>query len=158
MKGDKIQFYKDGNGYDYQLLGSLTPDGHYNDGYSLQLDIRVISPIIEPARSKLITLSPDGLLTIKPFYCWDGPSGPTIDTDNSIRASLIHDVLYQLIRSGKLPRVHKDYADRMLRDIAREDGMSDFRSWYWYKGVNMFAGSSCKPGSEKKERKIYTAP
>ena len=35
-------------------------------------------------------------------YAWDGASGPTIDTKDSMKATLIHDVLYQVMREGGL--------------------------------------------------------
>ena len=51
-----------------------------------------------------IELTTDGVLTIKKGYAWDGPSGPTLDTKNSMRASLFHDALYQLMRENHIPR------------------------------------------------------
>ncbi|MBI5043601.1 MAG: hypothetical protein HZC10_07200 [Nitrospirae bacterium] len=70
-----------------------------------------------------LKLGNDGILEIKKGYAWDGPSGPTIDTLNFMRGALVHDVLYQLIRMEKIPYSYKDYADRVLQKICREDGM-----------------------------------
>ena len=41
-------------------------------------------------------------MIVEKDYAWDGPSGPTIDTSNSMRASLVHDVLYQAMREEGL--------------------------------------------------------
>ena len=49
-----------------------------------------------------VSIQPDGRLVIQKGYAWDGPSGPTIDTENFMRGSLVHDALYQLFREGKL--------------------------------------------------------
>ncbi len=89
-----------------------------------------------------IRLSTDGTLLIKEGYAWDGPSGPTRDTLNFMRGSLVHDALYQLIRCEGLPASHKEDADRLLRDICREDGMSRFRSWYVHLAVKLFGRPS----------------
>jgi len=97
----------------------------------------------------------DGVLSFRKSYAWDGPSGPTIDTKNSLRGSLIHDGLYQLIRLGLLPESFRPIADGLLRDICREDGMSWFRSEYWYLGVRGFAGFASEPEDEPK---ALTAP
>lgn len=80
----------------------------------------------------------DCLLAIKKGYAWDGPSGPTIDTKNFMRGSLVHDVLYQMIREGLLSKELKDDADRLLQTICIEDGMSKFRAWYVYQAVKRF--------------------
>lgn len=83
-----------------------------------------------------LRLSPDGLLTIKAGYGWDGPSGPTFDTEDFMRGSLVHDALYELMRGGVLDRYqHRDMADRLLRDICIEDGMAPGRAAYVYCGV-----------------------
>ena len=37
-------------------------------------------------------------ICVKPGYAWDGASGPTIDTKNTVAASMIHDILYQFMR------------------------------------------------------------
>jgi len=77
-------------------------------------------------------------------YAWDGPSGPTIDTENFMRGSLVHDALYQLIKEGYLDKkVWRLYADKILRKICLEDGMSKFRAWYVYHSVRWFGGSHC---------------
>lgn len=96
--------------------------------------------------TKFICLDPSGILTIKEYYAWDGPSGPTIDTHNFMRGSLVHDALYQLIRMKELPHNLRKQADILLRTICKEDGMSSIRSRYVYWAVRMFGGKSAKPG------------
>ena len=70
-----------------------------------------------------LTLSGDGVLTIKKGYAWDGPSGPTMDTLNFMRGSLVHDALYQLIRMEVIPYSQRDLTDRLLQKICRADGL-----------------------------------
>ncbi len=78
-------------------------------------------------------------LQIKKGYCWDGPSGPTIDTDNFMRGSLFHDGWYQLMREyGSFYFQWRDDADRLLQRICREDGMSRLRAQWVYWGVKTF--------------------
>jgi hypothetical protein len=105
--------------------------------------------------TQFIKLSPDGTLTVKSGYAWDGASGPTIDTHDTIRGSLFHDSLYQLMRRKLLPGKYRNIADILLKDICIEDGMHEFRAEYWYIGVSRFAHSQADP---KKARQIYTAP
>ena len=95
-------------------------------------------------KTKFIDLDLDGLLTIRGGYCWDGPSGPTIDTDNFMLGSLIHDALYQLIRRGHLPSTYRLRCDDILQEICLDEGMCKFRAWYVYKGVRYFGGSAIK--------------
>ena len=45
----------------------------------------------------------DGTLVVPRGYCWDGASGPTLDTKATMVASLVHDVFYQMMREGLLP-------------------------------------------------------
>lgn len=93
--------------------------------------------------TEYVTLQKDGLLLFKQGYRWDGASGPTWDTLSCRRAALVHDGLYQLLRTGNLPQSYKNAADRILYELCIEDGMSRFRAWYWWKGVQMFGGNSC---------------
>lgn len=79
-----------------------------------------------------------GRVEAKQDYAWDGPSGPTIDTSNTLRASLIHDVLYQSIRDRRLPLKDRKLADRVFRHILKEDGVSLIRRYVWYWVVRLF--------------------
>ena len=101
--------------YKYQLTAD----------YIIQIDIK-------PAQNKefeFLSLSSEGVLTIRKYYAWDGPSGPTRDTRNFMRGSLVHDALYQLMRLSALDyKVHRKRADEILKEICREDGMSSFRA------------------------------
>jgi hypothetical protein len=101
-----------------------------------------------------VKLYVDGRLEIPKGYAWDGPSGPTIDTPDFMRGSLVHDVLYQLIRIEKIPLQYKAYADLLLKKICLEDGMSSFRANYVYLSVKFFGGANAKPGSEKPDEII----
>ena len=99
-------------------------------------------------------LNINGVLVVKRNYCFDGASGPTIDTKNSMRASLLHDVLYQMMRERLLPQSYRAYADKMLTKICIEDGMNKLRATTWGFAVKTFAASCAKP----KTIEIFTAP
>jgi len=83
-------------------------------------------------------------LDILEGYCWDGPSGPAIDTQNFMRGSLLHDCLYQLIRDGYIIPSYRKTADIFLFKICREDGMSWIRGVWVYLGVRMFGWRAIK--------------
>ena len=79
-------------------------------------------------------------VAFNPGFGWDGASGPTIDTENSMRAALVHDVLCRAIAEGKLPwRPFRRRADREFRRILRQDGMSWLRRWIWWAAVRGYA-------------------
>lgn len=96
-----------------------------------------------------------GRLTIKAGYAWDGPSGPTIDTPNFMRGSLIHDLGYQMLREGKLSRFARKTVDQELRRVCKEDGMSSIRAWWVYEGVRFGGVAAADPASKKP---VITAP
>jgi hypothetical protein len=129
------------SGYKYQLV----------EAYSVETEIRP-DRLID---TDFIRLTPDGLLTVKFGYAWDGPSGPALDTRNFMRGSLVHDALYQLLREELLPGSFREKADLELHRICREDGMSKFRAWYVLLGVRKGTGFAASPESRKPVR---TAP
>jgi len=117
-------------GYKYQLAETYLhklPDAIAKDAYN--------------SRGEFLSLE-DGYLVISSGYAWDGPSGPTIDTKNFMRGSLVHDAFYQLMRQGIIPRKHKDAADLELQRMCLEDGMSSIRAWWVYRGVKRFGMQS----------------
>ena len=119
-------------GYKYQL----------QEGYSLEISIRPTAAV----GNDYITLDPQGALRIAKGYAWDGPSGPTLDTANFMRGSLVHDALYQLMREGLLDyNLHREAADRILQSLCREDGMSALRAWWVYQGVRLFGNPASDP-------------
>lgn len=96
-----------------------------------------------------IRLERNGLLSIEKGYCWDGPSGPTLDTKSSIRGSLAHDALYQLIRMGLLPFSERPATDKELYRLCLEDSMWKWRAWLWYRTVGKAAASAAEPGTQR---------
>ena len=142
------------------ILGAivLMPLISYRDGYKYQLVASYtcsISIIGQQAESEFIALASDGTLIVRRGYAWDGPSGPTVDTPNFMRGSLVHDALYQLMREGLLSTEFRSAADLILRDICREDGMSAARAWWVYHGVRLGGGPAAALGSS---RPVKTAP
>jgi len=108
-----------------------------------------------------ITLDTTGTITIKRGYGWDGPSGPTYDTPDFMRAALVHDALYQLLRMKKLGNndleraSFRNAADLEMRRISKEDGMNPIRRWATYMGVSVFAGYAADPANR---RTVYQSP
>ena len=122
-------------GYKYQL----------EEFYSVKMDLgRVHS-------SKYISISPKRL-QIHAGYAWDGPSGPVRDTKKTMRASLIHDALYQLLREVILMPSFKDQADQIFKQICIEDGVPRWRAHLYCLALKKFG----KPAADPKNRKeIY---
>lgn len=125
-------FYKKRRVYKYTLFAE----------YQHQTELRIAQPVAIPP---VIALDANGLLTIKKGYAWDGPSGPTIDTPNFMRGSLVHDALYQAMREQLIPQEHREYADKLLHKICLEDGMSSIRAWMVYQAVRLGGASSAAP-------------
>ncbi|CAD5373489.1 conserved hypothetical protein [Rubrivivax sp. A210] len=126
----------------------------YRGGYKYQLrsDCVVAIPLRPPAPidTEYIDLTTEGQLTIRKGYAWDGPSGPTIDTKNFMRGSLVHDALYQLMRENRLDRrIHRETADRILQSMCKEDGMSSLRAWWVYEAVRRFGDPAANPAEDK---------
>lgn len=125
----------------------------YREGYSYQLAHKAVFERTGIIPRKEITgpfmkLAVDGTLTIMPGYAWDGASGG-VDTKSVIRASLVHDSLYQFMRMGEL---HKDYrkaADELLIRLMKADGAWFIRRWYFMKAVRWFASSAADPSNLK---------
>lgn len=104
-----------------------------------------------------VQLDRTGILKIRAGYCWDGPSGPTIDTKSFMRGSLVHDALYQLIRKGLLPAERKGRADDILKRICLEDGMNPLRAGWVHLALMMFGSRRTQPLPEDKNR-VLEAP
>jgi len=136
MKIDPIKYKK---GYKYQL----------EDDFKASLNFEC--PDVE---SDYIRIK-DNVLYIKKGYAWDGCSGPTIDSIKSMRASLVHDALYQLIRYSLIPAKFRLLADLLFYVILKLDRFNPMRAWYYYQAVKNFA---CKAASPSHKKKVITAP
>ena len=103
----------------------------------------------------LVRLYPDGRCTVQRGYAWNGASGPVVDTQEVLRASLEHDILYQLMRLGLISRDCQGAADAQYRRTHAADG-----GWRWW-GRTMetvlgwWGDDATKPSAEPV---VYTAP
>jgi hypothetical protein len=134
----------------------------YKDGYIYQLTESHISSISILPEKDIVTdyieLTTDGKLTLKKGYAWDGPSGPTVDTLNFMRGSLVHDALYQLMRGEFLNHnQHRKVADKLLQKMCKEDGMSRIRAWWVYHGLRLGGGPAAKAKNKKMDIKAPRA-
>lgn len=124
-------YYRKTNIFKYKL----------EEDYSIDLPEEFFSDYIN---TQYIKLSKTRLYILK-GYRWDGPSGPTLDTQSFMRGSLVHDAIYQLIREKRLSLTLRREADKLLRDHCREDGMSWWYSYVVYKAVRLFGARAVDP-------------
>ena len=130
--------YRKIDDYKYQLMEKYVHETQWT-----------LSKALETS-GKWVALSQTGRLTLKKGYAWDGPSGPTIDTKNFMRGSLVHDACYQLMREKLVPQNKRKPADVRLWLICIEDGMSRTRANYVFHAVRTFGGGSAKPRKKPK--------
>ena len=122
--------------YKYQLA----------EGYTIKIHIRPGEDI----KTEFIDLDMNGQLLVKKGYAWDGPSGPVIDTKENLRASLVHDALYQLMRHKKLSsRTHRKSADRLFKEMCKQDGVSGIRASVYYRALRRFGKPAASPANKK---------
>ncbi|MEJ2766601.1 DUF1353 domain-containing protein [Photobacterium sp. MCCC 1A19761] len=109
-----------------------------------------------PLHNNFLKLDSKGNLHIKRGYAWDGPSGPVVDTKENMRASLVHDALYQLMRNEFLdPDVYKDEADKIFEKICIEDGVLEEIAHVYYLGLKIGGRPSTDP---KNKKVVHIAP
>jgi len=102
--------------------------------------------------TEYIELYKNGEMLIREGYAWDGPSGPTIDTDNSMTPSLGHDALAQLMRLELLDQKWRLTSNEDFYLWLRKRGMWWIRAKFWKRELDKFGGPSTDP---KNKRKIY---
>ncbi len=112
-----------------------------------------------------------GTLTGKRFYAWDGASGTTIDTDNSMLESLAHDLCAEIARKSpdwdkKTRKRWEKAANKMFYRLLRTPGtainpitgkvtpaMGRFRARYWLFFLSK-AHSYVDPSERKKVHEV----
>lgn len=109
----------------------------------------------EDITTELVFLNRFGELIIRKYFAWDGCSGPTWDDSTNMRAGLVHDALYYLMRMGLLSIDWRLKVDEELSRLMIEDGAWEIRAKYYELAVKTFA-ESC--ATEKNKRKVYIAP
>ena len=131
--------------YKYQLVNNY-------EIYIGKEDPKIKIPIVPKSNilTHFIELDTDGNLLVKRDYAWDGPSGPVKDSNENMRASLIHDALYQLMRQGELSqKTHRKGADQLFKDICKEDGVSVYLASIYYKALRKFGKPAASPANKK---------
>lgn len=118
MKYQKVQGFRVYSAWTYQT--------------NIAIDIVIRTPYVYLIR---------GLLIMNRGFCFE-PSGPTFKTKNFMQGSCVHDALYWLMCHGYLDKKWKHEADKLLRKICLDDGMSELRSKWVYEAVDEFGDSS----------------
>lgn len=130
----------------------------YREGFKYQLaEVERFQTRItgHDIKTKFVSLGPGGMLTIKAGFAWDGPSGPTLDSKNSMRAALAHDAIYYLIRNEHLAEDMRGIADNVFDRILKEDGMWAPRRNLWVWAVKRLAAAAADPDNRKE---VFEAP
>lgn len=127
---------------------------HYRKGYKYQLAksyaLKLPQILEQSVNSDFIQLYPEGHLVIQKGYAWDGASGPAPDTPSLMRATLIHDALYQLMREEHISAdKFRKTADRLLYRQSIEDGLWPAFAALVYLSVRVFGNPSADPANRK---------
>ena len=90
-------------------------------------------------------LLPDGMLRVRHYYTWDGPTGG-FNTRTFIFGSLVHDILCEIINNRLLPVTVQCMADEQMAIINRavqfwegeRQQMNPLRRLWIYMGVRYY--------------------
>lgn len=138
MKYRKLKNYK------YKLM----------ENYTLKLNINLEKDLI----FNFIEFLTTGQLLIKQNYAWDGATGLPLTPTEMLRGSLVHDVLYQLMRLGALDyKIHRILADKIFKQFCIEDGTPKITTECMYRALRLLGEQFAKPVPVK-EIVILEAP
>ena len=132
MQDDKIFYQKFGTSC-YQLAKP------YMFETLIRQDRRVEMPFC--------SIDVDGQARLEAGFCWDGASGPAVQTKDTMRNSAEHDCKYRLIREGLLTMSCREIADQELKETGELDGMSDFRAEAFCLAVDKFGQAAAEGGN-----------
>ena len=129
-----------------------------NRPFALWVPLEPIKTLV--GDDEYVCLERDGYMTFSKGYAWDGPSAPklfikAVGIKKLIRASLVHDGLYQLMRQGKLPRFRRQQVDKLFQTHCHEDGMSSIVAWGAYCFIRELAENAASAG---KAKPVLSAP
>ncbi len=131
----------------------------YKEGYKYQLvkDFNIQTPIKPPKdlAMEYYVLTQDGMLYVSRGFAWNGADGPTIDTKSSMRASLVHDCMCQLMKERKMDYKFAPQVHAFFEQMCREDGMGGLRASIWHWGVRFGQGGNPE---DKDEVVVQEAP
>ncbi|MBL4587048.1 MAG: DUF1353 domain-containing protein [Flavobacteriales bacterium] len=134
---DKYITYK--GGYKYQL----------HTDYHIETDITPVADYDKP--ETYLKLDMNGQLTVLKGYAWDGPSGKVPDTKRNMRASLVHDAFYQLLRNEILEPEQRDVTDLLFKQMCKEDGVWSWIAHLYYLGLRKFGDFAADPANKREE-------
>lgn len=119
--------------------------------YQVAEDYRVQTPVTgEAIMGELFELWPDGLMVVRKGFCWDGASGPTIDTKASMSASLVHDVFCLCMRDRRLSYENwQDTVNAFFEQMCRRAGMWGWRARLWHAGVEFCDAGNPDQGPDR---------
>lgn len=102
--------------------------------------------------TQYVSVWPSGNMVIHRGYAWNG-SNWSIDY-KSIEASCWHDAGYQLMRMGLIGQEHREYFDKLYRDILLEKGLWKWHANFRYMMLRNFGGTGAKL-TDKPQNPIY---
>lgn len=114
--------------------------------YQLQQDVELQTPfLVESVDERYFSLDPEGLLTIREGYAWDGASGPAVDDQTNLTQSCVHDVFCQMVEMNFVKLIDRERVDWYFRELlglrTQQDGvwkrMSKWRRQMYYVGVRL---------------------
>lgn len=118
-------------------------------GYQLVEPVQYQSDILGySAQGDQYTIHDDGLIEIKRWFAWDGPTN-AIKTRRFVAGSLIHDVLCHAINQGWLPVEVQPMADMEMLRINETQKMPWLRRRLTYRAVRLYQSHKKKKYKEK---------
>lgn len=116
----------------------------YKNGYKYKVeeDFTVMTRVIGYKVShEYYELNRNGELKIKRNFCWNGANFvPDIKT--VMKASCVHDCLYQMIRLNLIPDSQRNEADETFKEVCLSSGMNSLLANGFYKGLRIFGSNS----------------
>lgn len=121
-----------------------SPELFYKEGYKYWVyqDYSINTEILlgYSGGNDFVSITPDGTLSIKKGYAWDGASGPVPRLKSFVKGSLGHDALYQLIRIGVVPLKDKDKVDKIMYNLFKSDSMWPPLAYIAHEAVTVLGG------------------
>jgi|APSaa5957512535_1039671.scaffolds.fasta_scaffold32299_4 hypothetical protein len=94
------------------------------------------------------SLTPDGILTGKKWFAWDGCTW-SFDTDTNHRAGLFHDIGCLMVARGELLRETLTYFNALFKTHCKEDGMWAARAWWHFEAITKHFANNRSPDRRK---------